>query len=68
MEVHHTPNVWRFFSIHKFYGVFRFFSIAGICYGMQMIAKEFGGVVQKKDVREDGPTDVTVDPDCPLFQ
>lgn len=43
-------------------------TISGICYGMQMIAKEFGGSVQKRDVREDGPTDVTVDPDCPLFQ
>lgn len=35
---------------------------------MQIIAKEFGGVVQKKDVREDGPSDINVDPVCPLFQ
>lgn len=50
---------------HKFCD---FSSLIGICYGMQIIAKEFGGVVQKQDVREDGPTDVSVDPDCPLFQ
>lgn len=42
--------------------------IKGICYGMQIIAKEFGGVVQKKDIREDGPSDITIDQACPLFQ
>lgn len=32
-----------------------------------MIAKEFGGEIQKKDVREDGPAEIKVDPKCPLF-
>lgn len=34
---------------------------------MQIIAKEFGGEIQKKEIREDGPTQVQVDLTCPLF-
>lgn len=44
-----------------------FDSISGICYGMQMIAKEFGGEVSKKATREDGPSQVEVNQHCPLF-
>lgn len=34
---------------------------------MQMINREFGGSVQKKDVREDGQLQIEVDANCPLF-
>lgn len=34
---------------------------------MQMLNKEFGGTVQRKDVREDGQYDIEVEPACPLF-
>ncbi|CAL1295434.1 unnamed protein product [Larinioides sclopetarius] len=42
--------------------------ILGICYGMQMINKHFGGTILKKDTREDGQFVVQVDTSSALFK
>lgn len=39
----------------------------GICYGMQLINKHFGGIVAPGVKAEYGETEIEVEPDCPLF-
>jgi len=42
--------------------------ILGICYGMQLINQQMGGIVERKKRREDGPCDVVVDSNSVLFK
>ncbi|MGZ4318176.1 MAG: glutamine amidotransferase-related protein, partial [Gaiellaceae bacterium] len=39
----------------------------GICYGMQLMAQELGGEVERTGVSEFGKTDVRAEPDSELF-
>lgn len=41
--------------------------VLGICYGFQLINKEFGGNVGREALREDGQAIVHIDKDSPLF-
>jgi len=42
--------------------------LLGICYGFQMLNKDFGGSVERKEGREDGQFTITVDTSSPLFK
>jgi GMP synthase (glutamine-hydrolysing) len=41
--------------------------VLGICYGMQLLNRHFGGTVLPSPTKEYGETEVTVNPDCLLF-
>ena len=41
--------------------------ILGICYGLQLINKHFGGTVERKETREDGQFKIKVDPTSSIF-
>eukprot|EP00040_Diaphanoeca_grandis_P039898 m.260530 g.260530 ORF g.260530 m.260530 type:complete len:666 (-) comp40042_c0_seq1:394-2391(-) len=41
--------------------------VLGICYGMQLANKVFGGTVSSSDEREDGQYQISVESDSPLF-
>ncbi|MFC1707839.1 glutamine-hydrolyzing GMP synthase, partial [Planctomycetota bacterium] len=42
--------------------------VLGICYGMQLIARAFGGTVEGSREHEYGRTEIHTDPSCPLLR
>ena len=41
--------------------------LLGICYGMQLINRVYGGSVERGEVREDGQFTIRIDPTSPLY-
>ena len=61
-------SVWDGSGLEYDAGIFALgLPILGICYGMHLINKHFGGVVSPGVKTEYGETDIDVDPSCPLF-
>lgn len=42
--------------------------VLGICYGFQMLNKEFGGTVHRREGREDGQFKIKLETSSPLFR
>ena len=42
--------------------------VLGICYGLQLMNYEFGGIIERKSAREDGQHEIEVDTTSRLFQ
>jgi GMP synthase (glutamine-hydrolysing) len=62
-------SVWAEQSLEYDPGLFDLkVPILGICYGMQLINKHFGGLVLPGLKTEYGETEIEVDTDCPLFE
>lgn len=62
-------SVWAEHSLEYDPGIFALkVPVLGICYGMQLINKHFGGVVLPGLKTEYGETEIEVDPNCPLFE
>jgi len=61
-------SVWADKALEYDEGIFTLgIPVLGICYGMQLINKHFGGVVLPGLKTEYGETVIDVDPGCPLF-
>ena len=62
-------SVWAEHSLEFDPGIFDLkVPVLGICYGMQLINKHFGGVVLPGLKTEYGEIEIEVDTDCPLFE
>lgn len=62
-------SVWDTTSLRPDENIFQMgIPILGICYGMQLIANHFGGVVSANVKKEYGEADIEIDNTCLLFE